>query len=79
MPFAHQNSCAAFNGWSPINSEGDEGSDDAAYEKEKAHAAAPMSARQNQPVPEVAKLMGTAEATLYLSRHKQRSAGKAAR
>lgn len=45
--------------------------------EKKEHALALMSAPQNKPVPEVAKLTGIAEATLYLWRKQARSAGKA--
>jgi transposase-like protein len=48
------------------------------YTKEKKeHALTLMSAPQNKPVPEVSKLTGIPEATLYLWRKQARSAGRA--
>ena len=48
------------------------------YTKEKKeHALTLMSAPQNKPVPEVAKLTGIPEAMLYLWRKQARSAGRA--
>jgi transposase len=48
------------------------------YTKEKKeHALTLMSAPQNKPVPEAAKLTGIPEATLYLWRKQARSAGRA--
>jgi transposase-like protein len=48
------------------------------YTKEKKeHALGLMSAPQNKPVPEVSKLTGIPEATLYLWRKQARSAGRA--